>query len=238
MLFRSELNTEQMKASDVAELKKITGERTIRSEAKYQMAVTMPLRFKVMLATNTGLYLGKGVQQDDAFYRRVIVLPFIHSRERGEIMDDMLDRLNAERSAILSKCVRRLHEIIKPDGGIAFPESELSRSIKTSWSERIDMVKMFMDATLDVTGNLNDFLIKEEIYNVYEKFAHEKSVEVDIQGCPILTKNACIARIMELAGGKVRQSKIRSSTCQPNRKYFPDKQMPCLRGVKWKGNPV
>ncbi len=235
LLYCFDLNTEQMKAEDVAELKKITGERTIRSEAKYQTAVTMPLRFKVMLATNTGLYLGKGVQQDDAFYRRVIVLPFIHSREGGEIMDDMLDRLNTERSAILSKCVRRLHEIIKPDGGIALPESELSKSIKTSWSERIDMVKMFMDATLDVTGNLNDFLIKEEIYNVYEKFAHEKSVEVDIQGCPILTKNACIARIMELAGGKVRQSKIRSNTCHPNRKCFPDKQIPCLRGVKWKG---
>ena len=238
LLYCFDLNTEQLKAADVAELKKITGEKTIRSEAKYQMAVTMPIRFKVMLATNTGLYLGKGAQQDDAFYRRVIVLPFVRSRESDEMMNDMLDRLRAERSAILSKCVRKVGEIIGPDGGITFPESDLSRSIKESWSKRIDMVKMFVESMLDITGNMNDAIIKDKIYSEYVSFVLKKTYEMDLKGYPTLLRTACMTRIIDLAGGKVAQSKIRIDSEQTNPRYkcYPGEQKPCLRGLKWKAS--
>lgn len=70
---------------------------------------------------------------DDAFYRRLIVIPFIHSTPLDSLIADMPQQLQKEKSAVMSNAVRKLGKIISDDGGIVFPESELSRNIKNQW---------------------------------------------------------------------------------------------------------
>ena len=168
-----EMNTDRLNKKAVTMLKRLTGESSIRSEAKRKNVRTVTNRAKIVLATNGGLLLPAGME-DNAFYRRVIVLPFIFSTPMSEIINDLDQRLEKERSAILSKAVRTLKQIIKPDGGILFPESDLSIRMKEKWMGMHNIDDEFYDCAFEFTGDPKHRIVINDIEKVYRFFAGVK----------------------------------------------------------------
>ena len=171
-----EMSTKKLTLGEVREFKKITGDDSLRSEQKYHNEQNIKIRFKLLLATNGGILL-EGSVNDPAFYRRVICLPFIKSTPLNKLISNMSAELDKERSAIISKAVRKLHTIINNDGGIVFPESKLSKKMKDNWSKCIRYEEAFMKQAIDVTGNENDMVSKDDIYEAYCYFYESNNLE-------------------------------------------------------------
>ena len=140
----ADMRENRLSATTTSQLKRIVGDRVIRMERKHQNEEQVTVRFKMMLVSNFPLLID-GDQHDVAFYRRVIVLPFIQSVSPEQRDFTLGEQLNREMSTVFSKGVRRLHEIMGKNGGIVFPESQLSRDIKESWYLIPDMLEEFLE---------------------------------------------------------------------------------------------
>lgn len=162
-----EMSTDELDEKHVALLKRLTGEYTIQKESKYQSAQDIPNRSKILLATNGGIYL-KGSQYDPAFYRRLIVIPFVRSTPVDEIRGDLFDLLESERSAILSKVARKLSDIIEGDGTIFFPESEAGSRMKAEWSRSVYGEDRYYEDAIIYTGKLEDRISRSSLYEGYK----------------------------------------------------------------------
>lgn len=221
-----ETGTDRISEAIAAQIKRMTGEDKIRIETKYKNEVNASIRFKLLLATNGGMLLENGIQ-DKAFYRRTIVIPFINSTPLNEIIADMPLYLQKEKSAILSKAARKIGKIIGDDGGIVFPESEMSRRIKALWSGERLYAKVFIKQNLEFTGNPEDALPKEDIYMRYQEYI--KSMPGDIIIC---TKDELMKKIINYYSG-VTAKKLRRASIE-NADDIKPRQ--CLTGLKWKTN--
>ena len=223
-----EMNTGRLSKPAVAQLKKLTGEQNIRSEAKYQNEQTVTIRCKLLLATNSGLYLPTGCE-DSAFYRRVIVLPFINSIPLDRIQNNLPKRLQEEKSAILSKIARGLHEIINPaDGGILFRPSALSTRLKNNWmNQNLESCEdSFIDECLILTFDQEDAIPKSDIMMQYNEFFDRYKNGREF--CSKVSSKKLMERIRErypnVCSKKLRRKRLgeqEATLC------------PCLTNLKW-----
>ena len=220
-----EMNTGKLSQVEVRELKKITGDTVIRAERKYKNEQNVKIRMKLLLATNTGLILDDTVQ-DDAFFRRVVVLPFIRSTPLDELIADLPERLAKEKNYIVSRAVRSLKDIIQEDGGTVFPESELSRTMKESWARITHYEDAFMDKCLLITGKESDAVLKDDIYDIYMLFCERSKLRT---GGMVCGRNKLMEKIQrrypQVADTKLRRDSILCPKGKPMSK-------PCLAGVQ------
>lgn len=164
-----EMNTDRLKKPVVALMKQMTGDKTMRSEAKYKNEQTVNIRFKLLLATNGGIILPQGMK-DAAFYRRVIVIPFIQSTPLDKLQNDLDKKIWEERDAILSKCIRKLQKYIDENDGIVFPESSLSMSMKEAWMGGKNYDDEFLEKAFQYTGDKKDRVSINDIEALYRMF--------------------------------------------------------------------
>ena len=220
-----EMNTGKLSQAEVRELKKLTGDAVIRAERKYKDEKNVKIRMKLLLATNTGLILDDTVQ-DDAFFRRVIVLPFIKSTPLDELIADLPKKLEMEKNYIVSGAVRSLKDIIQEDGGIVLPESDLSKAMKESWARVTHYEDAFMDKCLVITGKESDAVLKDDIYDLYMVFCESSKLRTRGMVCG---RNKLMEKIHDrypqIADRKLR----RDSVLRPKGK---SELKPCLAGVQ------
>ena len=92
----------------VSVFKMITGGDPLTADVKYRPPITFLNRAKFILGTNHPL-LTQG--DDPAFYRRVVVVPFLNSIPRQDQDHFLLEKLNAERSAIIASALQAYQEL-------------------------------------------------------------------------------------------------------------------------------
>lgn len=209
-----------------AQIKRITGENKIRVEAKYRGEQDVAIRFKLILATNGAMLLPRNMS-DNAFYRRTIIIPFIKSMPPDQIIADMPELLQEEKSAILSKAARRIGSIAEPDGGIQFPESELSLKMKKTWIGSTDYESLFIREKLRFTAREEDAIPKEDIYKQYQIYFEEVTGYSTNAAMP--TKNELMQRIMESYPG-VSARKLRRGSME---NVGEVKLRPCMTCLAW-----
>lgn len=220
-----EMSTDRLSKAAVAGIKRITGERKMRVEQKYQDVKTVDIRCKLLLASNGGLYLPKNTE-DDAFYRRMIVIPFIKSTPLENMIADLPQKLQEEKSAIVSNAVRKLRKYISLDGGIVFPESELSKLIKNSWMGKNLYDELFVRNELVYTGNLTDRIAKSDIYLRYLQYYCSEEVRDDM---PAMCSRDALIKLIKNIYPQVLDKKARCSSVEK-----PDnKAKPCIHGIRW-----
>ena len=193
----------------VGVIKRATGEEKISSEAKYKSCKETIVRFKFVFATNLGF---TSKRYDVGLVNRILALPFVHETPEYNQIADLPERLHKERDAIVTKILREMREVIKEDGSIVIPESDLSKQMKTSWTTVNSFFEKFCEEIVDVTGDEGDFISWEELYESYETFFFSKAKSSD-KHCEILPKQAFIKSFTEKAeignGGKVKQVRRR-----------------------------
>ena len=221
-----EMNTARLKKNTVAQIKRITGESRIRSEAKYQNEQTIMVRFKLMLATNGGILLPEGVE-DNAFYRRTIVIPFIKSTPLDSLISDMDKKLQKEKNAILSNAVRKFKTYISKDGGIVFPESVLSLSMKEKWIGGKCVDDEFIKLAFSYTGDSKDRIAIKELEYVYQSYIeHQRMLigDVIVSDRKILIHKICST----YAGVEKKKSRVKNTLF-----LHIEGSTEALRRIKW-----
>ena len=187
----------------VGVIKRATGEEKISSEAKYKSSKETIVRFKFLFATNFGF---TSKRYDPGLVNRILALPFIHETPEYNQMADLPERLYKERDAIVTKILREMQSVIKEDGSIVIPESDLSKQMKASWTTVNSFFEEFCDEVVDVTGDREDYISWEELYEAYEKYFFLRARSSNGH-CEILPKQAFTKSFTEKAeigkGGKV-----------------------------------
>lgn len=98
-----DLPSEPLDAKSVSKLKQFTGNDIVSADVKYKDRVKFQCKAKFLLATNHPL-LTRG--SDEAFLKRIVVIPFYYSVPKERQDFHLLERLDAERGAIVSKAIR------------------------------------------------------------------------------------------------------------------------------------
>ena len=91
-------------------IKQLTGNDRVSAAVKYKRNTQFRFEGKLILATNYPL-LTK--EPDDAFMQRAVVIPFFHSIPKEQQNRSLLDRLKAEKSAIVSKALEAYFRLRK-----------------------------------------------------------------------------------------------------------------------------
>ncbi len=103
-----DLPSEPLDAKSVSKLKRFTGNDIVSADVKYKDRVKFQCKAKFLLATNHPL-LTRG--SDEAFLKRVVVIPFCYSVPKEQQDFHLLERLDAERGAIVSKAIRAYFQL-------------------------------------------------------------------------------------------------------------------------------
>lgn len=213
----------------VKELKTFTGNANMEIRKKYVSQFGSQVNFKVLLATNGGLYLPTG-EMDEAFFRRAIAIPFVKSTPRDKLVFDLPQKLDKERDAIVSKCVRRFKKVFSDDGGIVFPESALSQAQKATWMGRSLFNEEFVINMLEFTANEEDAIPKSDVEKIYSVYYAENACNSIGMSKPTYCSRDNLIKVIKSVYPDIASAKRRRGTISE-----PDnvKPIPCLTGLQW-----
>lgn len=213
----------------VKELKTFTGNANMEIRKKYVSQFGSQVNFKVLLATNGGIFLPPG-EMDEAFFRRVIAIPFVKSTPRDRLIFDLPQKLDEERDAIVSKCVRRFKKVFSADGGIVFPESELSLAQKDTWMGRSLFNEKFVVNMLQFTANEEDAIPKSDVEMIYSVYYAENACNSTGMSKPTYCSRDKLIKLIKSVYPGIGSAKRRRGTISE-----PDnvKPIPCLTGLQW-----
>jgi len=193
----------------VGVIKRATGEEKISSEAKYKVSKETIVRFKFVFATNLGFTSSR---YDSGLVNRILALPFIKETAEENQIANLAEELQKERDKIVTKILREMKEVIKGDGNIVIPESDLSKQMKASWTTVNSFFEEFCENLVKVTGNEEDYISWEDLYEFYRKYFFQKAKSSDGR-YEILSKQAFIKSFtnkVEIGyGGQVEQVRRR-----------------------------
>ncbi len=215
-----EMSTGNFNEDAVSIIKRVTGEKFIRSEAKFKGEKNAIVRAKILLATNGKIVIPD--KSDEAFYKRLRVIPFLNSVPNDQLDANLLDKLRAERSAIITKCLLKLSNIIDPSGKIVFPESRLSAEMKESWRGEPRFETVFFDQMLEFTASESDFVFKKDLSDRYKEFLADN----DLMTNTVLSQNELVNRCKSYFPGIKTAKKRRPDT--------GGNPIACFVGLRWR----
>lgn len=160
-----DLPATRLNVDAVSALKQLTGGDAVPINPKYEKPFRYRSRAKLLFATNFPLEL---TSRDDAFWDRVVYLPFDHSIPK-ERQDPMLPELfQQERDAIASEALRHTKALI--ENNFQFPTTPLIERRMEEWQGRMNpSIESFLyDCCIldaDYRGELVDTL-----FSAYERY--------------------------------------------------------------------
>lgn len=193
-----DLPRERLDVSAVSKLKRITGGDGVEIQRKNQRSKKLHRRIKFLFASNFPLEI-EG--EDEAFFKRVVYLPFTHSIPDDEQDPNLEKKIWKERNEIVTKATfyaRRLEEL-----DWHFPEIPDVDSMKgVQRKPPIDYLWEFINLHCEKV-NHETFCPTTDLKNAYENYCEEKGV------CPCspIVINKCVIKF----GGEHDRKRLNSS---------------------------
>ncbi len=167
----------KLSASAVSRIKSISGNDSIVIEQKYQRSESTISSLRFLFGTNYPVTLPRD-DDEDSFWERMIVIPFMRSVPPSEIDVNLLDDLLEEKDDIVSLCLRHLNTVIK--NGYRFSYCEKSEEVKRSWRKAelsTASFYYFWNDYIEITGNSQDTVYSSELYDMYLAYCNETGLE-------------------------------------------------------------
>lgn len=153
----------------VSRIKQLTGRDTITVEKKYMNPWEYKNGAKLVFGTNSPIRL---TRQNEAFFRRMIVIPFNHSVPEEDQDTELLKKLLREKDKIVTKALRAAIRLYNTD--FVFPQLPASEAMLAQWrGAKNDSVERFIQQCCVKTDDQNDFASSERCYQVYEDFCDD-----------------------------------------------------------------
>lgn len=201
-----DLPSEPLDAKSVSKLKQFTGNDIVSADVKYKDRVKFRCVADFILATNHPL-LTKG--DDEAFFRRIVQIPFNYSvpKERQDYC--LLDKLQYERSGVVSKAINAYYRLKQCNYTFA-GEYDLNSVYGIYHTNTTDT---------NITAMIYSYLVKifkkaddNGIYmtDVYNDFINTYEVSISLNAF-----SKCFTRYAEKEFGAAKQRKRKPGTENP-----------------------
>lgn len=165
-------------AAAVSKIKAITGNDSISIEEKYMRLENTVSSLRFLFGTNHPISLSSSSADDDAFWNRLIVIPFLKSVRPEDKDPSLLDKLWEERDAIVSYCLKSYRKVLNND--FTFSYCQASLDIKESWrhddASFVSFANFWQDC-VEVTGDFNDKIYSQTLYDQYLCFCQDHLIE-------------------------------------------------------------
>lgn len=160
-----DLPSTKVKPSAVSQLKMLTGGDAFSVNQKFVPVFRYRNRAKLLFASNFPIELS---EHDDAFWNRLVYLPFDFSIPKADQNAGLLDMLQEEKDAIVSEALR--HAKILIENNFCFPTTPLIERRMEEWQGRVSpSIESFLQSCCimdeSVKGELTDTLFFA--YNQY-----------------------------------------------------------------------
>ena len=167
----------KLSAGAVSRLKSITGNDAIVIEEKYQRSENTVSGLRFLFGTNYPVTLPRD-DDEDSFWERMVIIPFMRSVPPSEVDADLLDDLLEEKDDIVSLCLKNLNTVIK--NGYRFSHCEKSEEMKRRWrNAELSTASFyyFWNECVEVTGNSQGTIYSSELYDFYRAYCTKNALE-------------------------------------------------------------
>lgn len=159
-----------IKPEIMANLKLLTGEQAANIEKKGETSSYELLTCKFLFASNKPLRVSG---RDNAFWNRLILIPFLHSIEKEYQDMDLYEKLESELNDIASIAIQYCRELIDNNFRFRTPVGAISR--KGSWRNNpLDLLSAFLSEKCVLTRNPLDFVSVKRLHDSYSQWIEEK----------------------------------------------------------------
>lgn len=158
----------------VSIIKQITGGDSISIERKYDKLRDIHSTMRFLFASNYPVTISHS-DEDDAFWARMIVIPFLYTIEKEEADTETSRKLLQEKDDIISICLRALSNVV--NNHYIFSPYEAADKLKERWRyqecDSIESIPLFVEEYLEVTGEPTDMVYSRQLYEIYYNFCEE-----------------------------------------------------------------
>lgn len=158
----------------VSLIKQITGGDLISTEQKYEKIKEIRTNMRFLFGSNFPVTLPKE-DDDDAFWERMIIIPFLYSIDKGEADPNILSKLMQEKDGIVTQCLLAFNEILTRC--CIFSQCKAADLMKFNWRYRnfdhTGTIEKFINEFIKVTGNHKDYIFSQELYQQYKEYCEE-----------------------------------------------------------------
>ncbi len=185
-----DLPSSELKPTAVSKLKMLTGGDVINAEEKYEPSFSFKNSAKLLFASN---YPVKISEADEAFWNRLIYIPFNKSIPH-ELQDKtLLDKFISEKDSIVTIALRHAKSLI--DNNFVFPTTpEIERKMAQFSNATLPTVKEFIDEKCEIDSQFKGEPV-QVLYEAYKSFCDENGFSAD-------SYNAFKAQFEKLTGIK------------------------------------
>ena len=171
--YNMDLPASELEKTAVQKLKTLTGDVRIECEQKYVQSKTSIHHCKFLFASNHPLRIKS---DDEAFYQRLVLIPFIFSVKENFRDYDLLDKLWKERHAIATKAAMYCHHLY--ENNLVFTKSKIAEKMISEWrgSSKNDFLQEFFDENYCISTDDEEFIPTDIVFRQYIKYLSKKGI--------------------------------------------------------------
>ena len=159
----------------VSIIKSISGGDSIAIEQKYEHPQYIVSGMRFLFGSNYPLTIPREFDED-AFWDRMIILPFLFSIPRDQADMNLLEKMLDEKDAIVSACLRAYRRVIK--NNCQFSACDAADEMKAEWrGSQADSFSFqsFWQGQIEVTGNAENELYAGDLYDAYVRYCQQNN---------------------------------------------------------------
>ncbi|WP_071396612.1 phage/plasmid primase, P4 family [Bacillus tuaregi] len=147
---------------DTANFKALTGGDTINAQFKNQQIFSFKNKARLVFSCNQ--LPSNNVDRTDAFYRRIILIPFVNQVPSDQIDSNLIQKLKKEKDGIVQWALQGLYRLLKND--FKFSRSVVADQILDQYKMNNDSVLWFMKNYCEL--NFETRCYSQDLYNAYK----------------------------------------------------------------------
>lgn len=164
-----DLPNSRLNAAAVSKLKMLTGGDMITVNEKYVPQFSYQNRAKFIFASNHPLNL---VEDDEAFWERLVFLPFDYSINKEKQKAKLLEKLLYEKDAVVSKALKYAKKLM--ESHYQFPTTKnIERRIREWRGISIDTIDAFIQKCCVIDDSHKGEIV-EDLYSKYLQFCSDE----------------------------------------------------------------
>lgn len=175
--YNMDLPSDVLDKNAVQKIKQMTGDSRIDCEEKFVQSRTVVHHCKFLFASNHPIRLK---EDDEAFYRRLVLIPFIYSIDDEDKDYQLAEKIWNERHAIATKAAHAYGDLCK--NNFVFQKSELANDMIQSWRQGFGsslLEQFWQDRCYYLAGDENSFIPTEELFKAYQTYCKERGEYVE-----------------------------------------------------------
>lgn len=162
-----DLPATKLKPSAVSQIKMLTGGDAFSVNQKFVPVFRYRNRAKLLFASNFPIELS---EHDDAFWNRLVYLPFDFSIPKADQNSDLINMLQEEKDAIVSEALR--HAKILIENNFCFPTTPLIERRMEEWQGRVSpSIENFLSDCCVIGESYRGELV-DTLFSTYQQYCN------------------------------------------------------------------